>query len=207
MRLPASIGAALCSAALTVTVVHGQAPDNHGLKAVSAFADIQDPAARSRALFTEAAKVITNPRCMNCHPASDHPLQGNDQHEHMPPTWRGESGTGVAGAPCTTCHTEKNVTLFATGATYRSIPGHARWGIAPIEMAWQGKSIHQICEQIKDPKRNGGRDLALLQDHIAHDDLVGWAWNPGAGREPAPGTQEQAGQLIQAWIDTGAHCP
>lgn len=207
MRLPASIGAALCGAALTVTVVHGQAPDNNGLKAVSAFADIQDPAARSRALFAEAAKVITNPRCMNCHPASDHPLQGNDQHEHMPPTWRGESGTGVAGAPCTTCHTEKNVTLFATGATYRSIPGHARWGIAPIEMAWQGKSIHQICEQIKDPKRNGGRDLALLQDHIAHDDLVGWAWNPGAGREPAPGTQEQAGQLIQAWIDTGAHCP
>ena len=29
----------------------------------------------------------------------------------------------------------------------------------------------------------------------------------GAGREPAPGSQEQVGALIKAWIDTGAHCP
>jgi hypothetical protein len=41
----------------------------------------------------------------------------------------------------------------------------------------------------------------------AHDDLVAWAWRPGEGREPAPGTQELFGQLIQAWIDTGAQCP
>jgi hypothetical protein len=49
--------------------------------------------------------------------------------------------------------------------------------------------------------------LALLQDHVASDDLVGWAWNPGEGREPAPGTQELAGKLVQAWIDSGAECP
>jgi hypothetical protein len=207
MRLPALICVSLCGAALATSLVYGQTPNNRDLRAASDFANIQDAPARSRALFTEAAKVIMNPRCMNCHPASDHPLQGNDQHEHMPPTWRGESGTGVAGAPCTSCHTEKNVTLFATGASYRSIPGHTRWGLAPIEMAWEGKSVHDICLQIKDPKRNGGRDLAMLHDHIAHDDLVGWAWNPGAGREPAPGTQEQVGALIQAWIDTGAQCP
>jgi hypothetical protein len=207
MRLPALICVSLCGAALATSLVYGQTPSNRDLRAASDFANIQDATARSRALFAEAAKVITNPRCMNCHPATDHPLQGNDQHEHMPPTWRGASGTGVPGAPCASCHTEKNVTLFATGASYRSIPGHSRWGLAPIEMAWEGKSVHDICEQIKDPKRNGGRDLALLHEHIAHDDLVGWAWHPGEGRDPAPGTQEQAGQLIQAWIDTGAHCP
>jgi hypothetical protein len=207
MRLPALIGASLCSAAFATSLVYGQVPNNNNLRAVSEFASIQDPTAHSRALFTKAAKVITSPRCMNCHPAGDHPLQGNDQHEHMPPAWRGESGGGVAGALCSSCHTEQNFTLVGTGATYKSIPGHQRWGLAPIEMAWEGKSIHQICEQIKDPKRNGGRELSLLHDHIAHDDLVGWAWHPGEGRDPAPGTQERAGELIQAWIDTGAQCP
>ena len=44
-------------------------------------------------------------------------------------------------------------------------------------------------------------------DHIAKDDLVGWAWRPGPGRRPAPGTQEQLGFIIQAWIDTGTECP
>jgi glycosyltransferase involved in cell wall biosynthesis len=46
-----------------------------------------------------------------------------------------------------------------------------------------------------------------LHEHVAHDDLVAWAWNSGEGREPAPGTQELLGQLIQAWIDSGAECP
>jgi hypothetical protein len=31
--------------------------------------------------------------------------------------------------------------------------------------------------------------------------------NPGAGRRPVPGTQEQFGAIVQAWIDTGAACP
>jgi hypothetical protein len=42
---------------------------------------------------------------------------------------------------------------------------------------------------------------------MANDDLVAWGWNPGAGREPAPGTQAQLGELVKAWIDAGAHCP
>jgi len=74
-------------------------------------------------------------------------------------------------------------------------------------MAWEGKSVSEICRQIKDPARNGGRTLALLHEHIAKDDLVAWAWTPGEGRMPAPGTQEQLGALIQAWIDSGAECP
>ena len=40
------------------------------LKPVSAFASVTDEKARSVALFVEAAKVITSPRCMNCHPAT-----------------------------------------------------------------------------------------------------------------------------------------
>jgi hypothetical protein len=74
-------------------------------------------------------------------------------------------------------------------------------------MAWQGKASG-ICRQIKDPARNGGRSLALLlEHHMAKDDLVGWAWHPGPGRRPAPGTQEEFGAIIAAWIESGAECP
>ncbi len=74
-------------------------------------------------------------------------------------------------------------------------------------MAWQGKSLSEICTQIKDPARNGGHSLAEIHEHMAKDPLVAWAWQPGHGRVPAPGTQEEFGELIEAWIATGAHCP
>jgi hypothetical protein len=61
--------------------------------------------------------------------------------------------------------------------------------------------------QIKDKDRNGGKDMAALIHHMAEDELVGWGWNPGAGRTPAPGTQKQFGELIKAWAEAGAACP
>jgi hypothetical protein len=178
-----------------------------GLQSPGGFSSISDRAARSKALFSEAAKVITDPRCMNCHPAGDHPLQGADHHVHQPVAFRGPANDGVPGLVCATCHSDRNFTLSLGEASYQSIPGHPRWALAPLEMAWEGKTVGDICRQIKDPMRNGGRSLALLHEHIAKDDLVAWAWRPGAGRTPAPGTREQLGALIQAWIETGAECP
>jgi hypothetical protein len=191
--------------AFAIEPAPAQSPD--ALRAPADFASIQDQTARSKALFSESAKVIMSPRCMNCHPAGDQPLQNNDQHVHEPPVWRGEGGVGIAGNTCAGCHNDRNFSLPAAATTYDSIPGHPRWGLAPIEMAWEGKTAGQICEQLKDKTRNGGRDLALLHEHFAKDDLVAWGWNPGEGRKPAPGSQQQLGALIQAWIDTGAHCP
>jgi hypothetical protein len=174
----------------------------------SAFASIPDLQARSRAFFAEAAKVIMNPRCMNCHPASDRPTQGDDMHSHLPPVTRGADGGGVPGNTCSACHMDRNTNILAGQRTsFQSIPGHPRWGLAPIEMAWEGKSMAEVCRQIKDPQRNGGRDLELLHEHLAHDDLVAWGWSPGAGRDPVPGTQQRLGELIRAWIDSGAVCP
>lgn len=179
------------------------APQN--LKSPAEFDTIADKDARSRALFTEIGKVLTHPRCMNCHPAGAHPLQGAGR-EHNPPVWRADTQTGAIGTTCAQCHTQANVPLHEA-ATYKSVPGHPRWGLAPLSMAWEGKSVGDICRQIKDPKLNGGRDLALLHEHIAKDDLVAWGWDPGAGWQPAPGNQETTGKLVQAWIDTGAQCP
>jgi hypothetical protein len=74
-------------------------------------------------------------------------------------------------------------------------------------MAWRNRSLAQICAQVKDRARNGDRSLEQIVEHMARDPLVGWAWNPGAGREPAPGTQAAFGALIKAWADSGAGCP
>ena len=185
----------------------GQADQSGGhqtLKSPSSFASIADKAERSRAIFGEIGKVLTSPRCMNCHPAGEHPLQGDDQHVHMPPVWRGENGHFATN--CAGCHTDRNVTLHEA-ASYQSIPGNPHWSLAPLSMAWQNKSLGEICRQLKDVSRNGGRDLAALQEHIAKDDIVAYGWDPGKGREPAPGSQQAAGQLVQAWIDSGAECP
>lgn len=175
------------------------------LKSVSDFTSIQDPAARSLALFAEVGKVIESPRCMNCHPVQRAPTQGDDRHPHNPPMVGGQAGHGPVGLPCSSCHGPTNVATW--GQDIKSIPGDPKWALAPVEMAWQGKSLGAICAQIKNPARNGGRSLAELHHHMAEDHLVGWAWNPGEGRKPAPGTQAQFGQLVQAWIDTGAKCP
>ena len=197
----------LCSLSLVALIAtHSAAQNTSVLRDSKSFSSIADKKKRSSALFTEAAKVITHPRCMNCHPADDDPRQGNDMHIHVPPATRGAAGLGISGNTCQACHTEANYTLLAR-ASYQSIPGHPRWALAPLEMAWQGKSLTEICEQIKDPKRNGNKTLEMLHEHMARDELVGWGWNPGVGREPAPGDQKAFGELIHAWIETGAECP
>ena len=175
------------------------------LKPVAEFSTIQDKRARSVALFVEAAKVITSPRCMNCHPATRQPTQGDNLHAHQPPMYGGSGDHGVPALPCKSCHgTTNTVTLASSIAT---IPGHERWSLAPASMAWQGKSLPEICLQVKDRARNGGRSLSKIHEHVATDPLVGWAWHPGEGRVPAPGTQAEFAALIGAWISTGAHCP
>jgi len=199
----AAAGAVMASGAANTPAA--PAPNPVTLKTAASFQSIKDPATRSIALFTEAGKVIQSPRCLNCHPVQRAPTQGDDLHPHNPPMVAGDSGHGPAGMPCFSCHTQANVPTW--GQDIKSIPGDPKWALAPAEMAWQGKSLGAICGQIKNSATNGGRSLAEIHHHVAEDHLVGWGWNPGAGRVPAPGTQAQFGELIKAWIDTGAKCP
>jgi hypothetical protein len=170
------------------------------LAAPESFAAISDTAARSAALFAEVGKVLTHPRCVNCHPAGDRPRQADVGRLHQPPVERGPDGFGLAAMRCPICHQQAN---FDPGR----VPGDPIWHLAPREMAWEGKTLGEICAQIKDPARNGGRSLDALVEHIGTDHLVGWAWAPGYGRRPAPGTQKEAGALVEAWVKTGAVCP
>jgi len=168
------------------------------LRTVADFADLGEDTARGQALFTELGRVLTHPRCVNCHPAADRPLQGERGQPHQPLAVRGRDGHGVAGMGCTTCH----------GATnFESVPGDPHWRLAPIEMAWEGKSLGEICAQLKDPLRNGGRTLAEVLHHMAEDSLVGYGWSPPPHLEPAPGDQASAAALFAAWMEAGAPCP
>lgn len=170
------------------------------LRPVSAFSSIRDKRTRSVALFEEAGKVIQHPRCVNCHPATERPTQTDLMQPHQPWVVRGADGHGAPALRCTTCH-------HATNYDPARVPGHPQWHLAPESMAWQGRSLGQICEQVKDPARNGGKDMEALLHHMEADSLVGWGWHPGADREPVPGTQAQFGALLRAWAELGAHCP
>jgi hypothetical protein len=190
--------AALLMSMLTAYAV--SEPQSNSLASPESFTAIGDTAARSAALFTELGKVLTHPRCVNCHPAGDRPLQTEVGRLHQPPVERGRDGFGTMAMRCGICHQSANFDPAG-------VPGHPHWHLAPREMAWQGRTLGEICAQIKDPVRNGGRSLEQIHTHMAEDSLVGWAWAPGFGRRPAPGTQKEFGALIEAWIKTGAVCP
>jgi hypothetical protein len=191
------------AAALAMSVITGYAASEtapHTLAAPESFAAIGDADARSAAIFSELGKVLTHPRCVNCHPAGDRPHQTDAGRLHQPPVWRGADGHGLPAMRCSICHGDAN---FEPGR----MPGHPEWHLAPRAMAWEGKTLAEICAQIKDPARNGGRKPEDLVHHIGEDTLVGWAWAPGYGRSAAPGTQKIAGALVEAWVKTGAACP
>ncbi len=203
MKAEIQINLLVATAALMTSMLTAYAlvPDrSDGLAPPESFAAIGDTNARSAAIFTELGKVLTHPRCTNCHPAGDRPRQGDMKRLHQPPVERGPDGLGTATMRCPICHQNAN---FEPGR----VPGHPEWHLAPREMAWEGKTPGEICEQIKDPARNGGRKLEDLIHHIGTDTLVGWAWAPGFGRAPAPGTQKEAGALVEAWVKAGAACP
>lgn len=200
--------AALAGAAVVAAASFAQSPQEpsevKGLKTPAAFADIANDEARAAAIFDEMAAVLLHPRCVNCHPVDGGPTQGDAMEPHNPPVARGPGGLGAPGMQCSTCHGETNV---AFASMEGSIPGDPAWHLAPASMGWRGVSVAEICAQIKDPARNGGKSLAALIEHNAEDHLVGWGWRPGEGREPAPGDQETFGALTAAWVDAGAHCP
>jgi hypothetical protein len=170
------------------------------LRGPDAFAGIADRSQRSIAFFLEAGKVFQHPRCQNCHPGDDRPRQGEEGQPHQPRVRHGADGLGAPGLRCPACHQEAN--YDAVG-----MPGVAGWHLAPASMGLRDRPLAAICAQIKDPDKNGSRDVADIVDHVARDPLIAWAWTPGPGRQPAPGTHATFVALVRAWADAGAACP
>jgi len=161
----------------------------NGLRPVSAFAAIADERTRAIALFQEAAKVIAHPRCMNCHPAGERPTQTERMQPHQPLVVRGAEGHGAPGMMCATCH---------HAANYRpaGVPGHADWHLAPLSMAWQGRSVALRADQGSRAQRwprHGGPREAYGGGLSRRLGVVSGRWphararHPGGVRHAGPG--------------------
>jgi len=168
-------------------------------QANAATASVASDSARSQAVFHQIATVLRHPRCINCHTATDFPRQGNERRRHDMLVMRGEDDHGKPAMRCSNCHQNINQS--------NGVPGAPNWGLAPLAMAWEGLDDHQLAEALKDPTKNGRRSLEQLYDHMAHDELVGWGWEPGAHRNPVPIPRDEFARLIREWIDTGASSP
>ena len=187
-------------------LLHGLIPcrsaDSNTLAPPESFASIADAEARSAAIFTELGKVLTHPRCLNCHPAGDRPRQGDEGRPHQPPVRaRRRRAWAVDAMRCTICHQKAN---FEPGR----MPGHS--GVAPraARDGLAGQDARRDLRADQGPRaQRRPKSFADLIHHIGDDTLVGWAWEPGFGRTPAPGTQAEAGALVEAWVKTGAACP
>jgi hypothetical protein len=169
----------------------------------AAPAGAKPDAAASAKAFLEVHRVFTSPRCQNCHPAGDAPLQGDDSHVHLQNVKRGKDGHGVTAMRCETCHQTTNL------AGDHMPPGNPKWGLPPPEhkMVFVGRTPAELCRQLKDPKQTGGRSLQQLLEHVADDELVGWGWNPGDGRALPPLSRSDTVAQMKIWIDSGAACP
>lgn len=172
------------------------------LLAAAPAAHAQDDGA---AAWNKVYEVFSHPRCANCHTDDAFPRWSgphySETRRHAMNVQRGGDGFGNAGMRCTTCHFETNADKP------HGPPGAPHWHLAPPQMAWFEKSSAEICSQVKDPARNGGRTLGEIAAHIRDDALVAWGWAPGPGREPAPGSAEATFEVLTRWIEAGAPCP
>ena len=178
---------------------------SHGSgQAVVAAAPPQiDPAAS----FTTVKTVLQSPRCVNCHPAGDAPLQGDLSMVHAQNIQRGPEGRGRTGQECLTCHGQANL---PESYGHHMPPGVSTgWRLPPpaTPMVFQGVAARALCETLKDPQQNGGKDLAALVHHVSEDPLVLWGWSPGFGRAPVPVPHAEFVAAFKSWADQGAACP
>lgn len=154
-------------------------------------------------------EVASHPRCANCHTGpSDRPMWSGPSYGRTRPhgmnVQADSTRIGALTMICQTCHS-------ATGHP-QDIPHAAprvgmTWRLAPPEAHWFGQSSRKICEQLKNPALNGGRDYLQLAEHLEHDLILHWAWQPGPGREPAPYSLQAHVDDLLIWGAAGMPCP
>jgi len=152
--------------------------------------------------FKKVYAVLMSPRCMNCHPAGDVPLQGDDSHLHAMLPKRGHDGKGVFAMKCMNCHQPTNTPGLHTP------PGNPDWHLPPadMKMVFEGRSPTELAKQLIDPKQNGHKDIKKLIEH-ADDDLVLAGWNMGEGRTLPPLSHAEFKKAWITWLETGAYAP
>ncbi|WP_158829829.1 hypothetical protein [Mucilaginibacter lacusdianchii] len=163
---------------------------------------VKKDSAASVAAFKQVYTVLMSPRCMNCHPSGNVPLQGDDSHPHTMLPKRGVDGKGVYAMKCMNCHQPTNTPGL------HMPPGNPKWHLPPanMKMVFQGRTAPQLAKQLIDPKQNGNKDLQKLIAH-ADDELVLAGWNPGEGRTLPPMSHAAFKKAWTTWLTTGAFAP
>jgi hypothetical protein len=168
-----------------------------------AFAEATGDRAASVKAFLKAYPVFLDPRCVNCHPMGDHPLQGNDSRPHDMDVKRGPEGIGKNGLWCVTCHQSEGL------PGPHMPPAAPGWELPPEDtpMVFENQSPRKLCEHLKDPAQNGGRSPEEVVDHLQEAPSVLWGWNPGEGRTPVPMPHQEFVKTMSEWAQNGAACP
>ena len=160
-------------------------------------------AEESKAAFLKAYSVFMHPRCMNCHPKGDQPLQGDDSHTHLQNVWRGADGKGVYAMKCKNCHQDANIDGLGTP------PGNPHWQMPPADkpMTFEGKSPKQLALHFKDNQFTGFKTLNDMIKHVDEESLVLSSFNPPAGVSKIPMSHEEFVDAVKEWIAKGAAVP
>ena len=170
----------------------------------------QPTTAQGLAAWEQVYSVLTSPRCINCHTATNYPQQGDDRHRHVANIVRGPEGKGVPGLNCASCHQETN-------ADSTGVPGGHNWHLAPLSMRWQDTndrilSSAAVCRAVTDRSKNNNLDGPGLLKHHEEEPLVKWAWNPGrrpdgSTRTLPPLNHEEFVAATRRWVEAGTPCP
>lgn len=190
----AAIGIVVAVAAATLSFTNDDRPNNKTVSRADSLA--------SQKAFLQVYKVLMSPRCMNCHPAGDVPLNGDDNHLHPQGVKRGTDGKGLYALKCSNCHQTENTPGL------NMPPGAEDWHLPPADMrmVFQGMSAHDLAIQMKDPKQNGDKSFHDLKEHLKTD-LVKWGWKPGAGRSIPSISYAEFVKQFTIWLDKGAVAP
>jgi hypothetical protein len=181
-----------------------------GLALLLAQCRTGEPAAESTAKEAAAKvswglvyEVLLHPRCANCHPAGDVPLQGDEGLAHGQNVQRGPEGKGQFALRCDDCHLTRN----QSGPHLP--PGAPSWHMPhpDVPLVFTGRGPGELCRQLRDPAHNGGRTPEQVYEHMAQDPLVLWGWDPGEGRTPVTVPHDELLRALRAWIDGGCACP
>lgn len=148
-------------------------------------------------------RVLQHPRCLNCHPAGDAPLVGEDSRPHPQNVQRGPHGQGLFAMRCNACHQTRNVegAHMPPGAPVWQLPEPA------MPLVFEGRGSEQLCRQLADPRQNGGKTPEQLLRHVREDGLVLWGWAPGEGRAPVPVPHAEFVRAFRTWVESGCRVP
>lgn len=188
---------ALALAILAVTGCSEPNPEPEAAPTQSAASGDEEA---GRAAFKTVYQVLTHPRCLNCHPAGDRPLQFDTSQPHAMNVQRGSDDRGRPGMRCSACHSAEN------HDQPHLPPGNPEWRLAPLEQAFEARTPRVLAAQLKDPKQSHMTSEELVA-HVRDDSLVGWGWTPGPGRAAVPVSREDFVAAFKAWTEAGAPLP